>query len=445
MGGPEFAIAIITILMGMIIFSIPIVISLGLCSYFGLAYLTGSFSVAGSLLSNTAYESIREYVFAVIPLFVLMGEFIARSGAASDLYSIINRSLKRLPGRLAIATVAGNAVFGAVTGVSIASAAAFSRIAYPQMVRHGYDKSVALGSIAGSACLGMLIPPSVLLIVWGVLAEISIGQLFVAAIIPGILLAIMFIIFVVGYATLSPRKFGVQTALDDVDDRPLDDAECARRHRENIGGIGVLILIMTVLGGIWIGVFTPTEAAGVGVLFALILAILRGVNLRGIGDAILETGRISAPLLFLLITAQMYSRLLALGGIIDFVQSLFLAIGDGPILILILMVVVWFVLGMFIDSVSIILLTVPIFAPLASTLGYEPLAFAIIGIVAIEAGLLTPPLGLCVYTVKGCVSDPDATLARIFMGSIPYWVILLLLIVIIATVPAIATWLPSRM
>lgn len=175
MAGPEFALAIIAALLCLILCSVPVVLALGLTSFVGLAYLTGSLQVAGSLLANTTYESIRDYVFAVIPLFVLMGEFISRSGAATDLYKVINRSLRRLPGRLALATVIGNAVFGAVTGVSIAAAAAFSRIAYPEMVRHRYNKSVALGAIAGSASLGMLIPPSVLMIVWGVVSEQSIG------------------------------------------------------------------------------------------------------------------------------------------------------------------------------------------------------------------------------------------------------------------------------
>lgn len=440
MAGPEFSIAIIAVLMGLVLFSVPVVIALGLTSFFGLAYLTGSTQVAGSLLANTTYEAIRDYVFAVIPLFVLMGEFISRSGAAGDLYKLVNRGLRRLPGRLTLATVGGNAIFGAVTGVSIASAAAFSRIAYPEMVRHGYNKSVALGSIAGSASLGMLIPPSVLLIVWGVISEQSIGQLFVAGVVPGLLLAAMFFVFIVVFAVLRPDYFGASAeASDTIDDDP------AERRRELIGGLGVTFLIVTVLGGIWFGAFTPTEAAGIGALFALALALLKGVSVKGLGAAVLETGRISAPLLFLLIAAQMYSRLLALGGITDFIQSLFFAIGDDPLLILMIMVGVWFVLGMFIDSVSIILLTVPIFAPLAVSMGYDQLAFAIIGIVAIEAGLLTPPLGLCVYTVKGCVTDPEATLARIFIGSIPYWIILLLLVLIIATFPALATWLPSKM
>lgn len=440
MGGPEFALAVIVILILSVLCSVPVVLALGLTSFFGLAYLTGSLDIAGSLLANTTYEAIRDYVFAVIPLFVLMGEFISRSGAAADLYKLVNRGLRRLPGRLALATVGGNAVFGAVTGVSIASAAAFSRIAYPEMVHHNYNKAIALGSIAGSASLGMLLPPSVLLIVWGVISEQSIGQLFVAGIIPGILLAAMFATFIIVLALLRPGLFG-----GGADAAAMVESGANEARKELIGGLGVIVLIVAVLGGIWVGAFTPTEAAGIGALLALGLALMKGVTLSGLGEAVLETGRISAPLLFLLITAQMYSRLLALGGITDFIQSLFFAIGENPSLILLIMVLVWFVLGMFIDSVSIILLTVPIFAPLSATIGYDPLAFAIIGIVAIEAGLLTPPLGLCVYTVKGCVTDPDATLARIFIGSIPYWIILLLLVGIVILIPSVATWLPAQM
>lgn len=445
MGGPEFSVAVIAILMALIVCSVPVVLALGLCSFFGVVFLTGSLDVAGSLLANTSYEAIRDYVFAVIPLFVLMGEFISRSGAAGDLYSIINRSLRRLPGRLALATVGGNAVFGAVTGVSIASAAAFSRIAYPQMRRHNYRRSVALGAIAGSAPLGMLIPPSVLLIVWGVVSEQSIGRLFVAGVVPGILLAVLFFFFIIIYAMLKPASFGIvdgRAAAGETDEETVSPQQARSEFR---GAIGILVLILLVLGGIWLGAFTPTEAAGIGVLFALILAVLKGVSLRELGEAVLETGRISAPLLFLLITAQMYARLLALGGIVDFVQDAILTVGDAPFLILLIMVAVWFILGMFVDSVSIILLTVPIFAPLAAVVGYDPIAFAIIGILAIEAGLLTPPLGLVVYTVKSSVSDPAVTLGEIFKGSSPYWCLLLLLVALVALFPQLATWLPSHM
>ena len=440
MGGPEFAIAIIAVLLILILLSVPIVIALGSASFFGLAYLVGNFDIAVSLLANTAYESIRSYIFAVIPLFVLMGELISKSGAAKNLYVLINRSLSRIPGRLSLATVIGNAVFGAVTGVSIASAAAFSRIAYPEMVAQNYNKTVALGSIAGSASLGMLIPPSILLIVWGVIAEISVGKLFVAGIIPGILLALMFGVFIVIFAIVKPNLFG---------EVEKDMAKEYKEHKstksELIGSIGVVALIFIVLGGIWFGIFTPTESAGIGALFALILAILKKTSWKDIGAAVLETGKISAPILFLLIAAQMYARLLAMGGISEVVQNFFTFFGDDFYTILIIMVVTWFVLGMFIDSVSIILLTVPLFTPIAGTLGYDPIAFAIIGIVAIEAGLLTPPLGLCVYTVKGSISDPEATLGMIFLGSVPYWIILIILVFLIAFFPSLATWLPSLM
>ena len=438
MGGPEFAFSILVILLIQILISVPIVLALGITSFFGLVYLVGDFNVAVSLLSNTSYEAIRNYVFAVIPLFVLMGELISKSGAAKDLYVIINRSLTKIPGRLALATVIGNAVFGAVTGVSIASAAAFSRIAYPEMVFAKYNKAVALGCIAGSASLGMLIPPSILLIVWGVIAEVSIGKLFVAGIIPGILLALMFGLFIVVFAIFKPELFGSTKA------KSLNTNQTATRS-EIIGSVGVVSLIVVVLGGIWFGIFTPTESAGIGALFALILALVKKTSWREIGESILETGKISAPILFLLIAAQMYARLLAMGGITEVIQNFFTFFGNDFITVLSIMVITWFVLGMFIDSVSIILLTVPLFAPISSSLGYDPIAFAIIGIVAIEAGLLTPPLGLCVYTVKGSISDPEATLGKIFFGAIPYWGILLILVFLIAFFPSLATWLPGLM
>jgi len=438
MGGPEFAFSIFVILLILILISVPIVLALGITSFFGLVYLVGDFNVAVSLLSNTSYEAIRNYVFAVIPLFVLMGELISKSGAAKDLYVIINRSLTKIPGRLALATVIGNAVFGAVTGVSIASAAAFSRIAYPEMAFAKYNKAVALGCIAGSASLGMLIPPSILLIVWGVIAEVSIGKLFVAGIIPGILLALMFGLFIVVFAIFKPELFGSTK-------KNILNTNQTSTRSEIIGSVGVVFLITIVLGGIWFGIFTPTESAGIGALFALILALVKKTSWKEIGESILETGKISAPILFLLIAAQMYARLLAMGGITEVIQNFFTFFGNDFITVLSIMVITWFVLGMFIDSVSIILLTVPLFAPISSSLGYDPIAFAIIGIVAIEAGLLTPPLGLCVYTVKGSISDPEATLGKIFFGAIPYWVILIILVFLIAFFPSLATWLPGLM
>ena len=437
MGG-DIVLWMLGLLIVLILAGTHIGVALAVCSGLGVWLMLGSFEAAVSILGNTAFEAVRKDVFAVIPLFVLMGDFISRSGAASDLYRICDRTLKRLPGRLAIATIAGNTVFAAVTGVSIAAAAAFSRIAYPEMKKVGYKQTFALGAVAGSACLGMLIPPSVLLIVWAILTEMSVGALFIAGIIPGILLAGLFSAYVITAAILKPE---IAPAFEE----PLVPLTAEEVRSELIGGLGILFLIFLVIGGIWTGFFTPTEAAGFGAIGALLIGVAKGMRWNDIVAAIFQAGRTTAPIMFLLITAQMYSRLLAIGGAVNFIQGLFAGAGFEPWMLIALMMLVWIVLGMLIDSVSIILLTVPIFAPIALTTGVDPLAFAIFGILVIEAGLLTPPFGLLVYTVRGSVTDPTATLAKIFIGSTPYFLLILVAALIVFFVPSLATWLPAVM
>jgi tripartite ATP-independent transporter DctM subunit len=372
---------------------------------------------------------------------MLMGEFIGRSGAVTDVYRGINRGLKRLPGRLGIATVLGNALFSFVTGVSIASAAAFSRIAYPEMKRFGYHKGFALGTVAGSSCLGMLIPPSVLMIVWGILTEKSIGQIFLAGVLPGLLLTVLFVVYIFLSALLRPELVG-RGVERQAQDGAEEDVSLAA-FLTSIGGI--LAVIIAVLGGIWFGVFTPTEGAGAGAFIGLVLAIVKGMRYKDIIASILSVGRTSAPILLLLVAASLYSRTLAMTGMANAIQNLFLDTGLTPLLIIAVMVLVWFLLGMVIDSISIMLLTVPIFAPIAEHLGYNPIAFAIVGILAIEAGLLTPPFGLLVYTVKAAVQDDDSTVSivEIFKSSTPYWMIILICMALIIQYPQIATALPS--
>lgn len=437
MGG-DIVLWMLALLILLILLGTHIGVALAVCSALGVWLMLGSFEAAVSILGNTAYEAVRKDVFAVIPLFVLMGDFISRSGAASDLYRICDRTLRRLPGRLAIATIAGNTVFAAVTGVSIAAAAAFSRIAYPEMKKVGYKQTFALGAVAGSACLGMLIPPSVLLIVWAILTEMSVGALFIAGIIPGVLLALLFSGYVIIAAIRNPE---VAPTFEE----PLVALTPEEIRSELIGGLGILALILLVIGGIWTGMFTPTEAAGFGAIGALLIGIIKGMRWPQIVEAIFQAGRTTAPIMFLLITAQMYSRLLAIGGAVNYIQGLFFGLGVDPWMIIALMMVIWIILGMLIDSVSIILLTVPIFAPIAMALGIDPLAFAIFGILVIEAGLLTPPFGLLVYTVKGAVPDPSATLGMIFKGSTPYFLLILLAALIVLWVPVLATWLPRAM
>lgn len=438
MGG-DIVIMMLGVLIVLILLGVHIGVALALCSGVGVYIMfRGNTEAALAIMSNTAYEAIRKDVFAVIPLFVLMGDFVWRSGAAGDLYRICDRTLRRLPGRLAIATIAGNTVFAAVTGVSIASAAAFSRIAYPEMMKLGYKQSFALGAVAGSACLGMLIPPSVLLIVWAILTEMSVGALFVAGIIPGLILTLMFSAYVIIAAILKPE-------IAPPYDKPLTAPTREEKRSELIGGLGILALIMVVIGGIWLGWFTPTEAAAFGVICALVIGIIKGMRSKEIVESLYQAGRTTAPIMFLLIAAQMYSRLLALGGGVNYIQGIFVDLNLAPFMVILLMAFIWLIMGMLIDSISIILLTVPIFAPLATAMGYDPIAFAIFGILVIEAGLLSPPFGLLVYTVKGSVDDPTATLKKIFMGSFPYFLLILAAAFLVLALPITATLLPNAL
>ena len=444
------AILLVVCLVALVAVGVHIAIALGMTSALGIFMVTGADSYAfrsvQTMLAATAYEAIRAYVFAVIPLFMLMGEFIGKSGTVTDVYRGINRLLHRLPGRLAIATVLGNALFSFVTGVSIASAAAFSRIAYPEMKRFGYHRGFALGAVAGSSCLGMLIPPSVLMIVWGILTEQSIGQIFAAGILPGLLLTSMFVVYVFAMALLKPELVGAGSR-DAVEGAPgaAADVEEVSTLQFLVSLFGIVAVIVVVLGGIWFGVFTPTEGAGAGAFIGLVLAIVKGMRLRDFVDSILSVGRTSAPILLLLITAALYSRTLAMTGMTNAIEGVFLGSGMAPWMILTVMVLVWFVLGMIIDSISIMLLTAAIFAPIAVKLGYEPIAFAVIAIIAIEAGLLTPPFGLLVYTVKSAIQDfdPDISVMTIFRSSIPYWIIMLIGMAVIVRFPEIATYLPD--
>ena len=442
----NIAAALIVSLLVLVALGVHIAIALGVTSAMGIYFVTGDVRVVATMLGSTAYESLRDYVFAVIPLFMLMGEFIAKSGAVTDVYRGVNRLLRHLPGRLAIATVLGNALFSFVTGVSIASAAAFSRIAYPEMKRFGYHKGFALGAVAGSSCLGMLIPPSVLMIVWGILTEKSIGQIFLAGVLPGLLLTLMFVAYIFVSAIVRPAVVGGGATMHEAEGQGEGAGEVPF-SAVAVSFSGIMAVIVAVLGGIWFGVFTPTEGAGAGAFIGLVLGVVKGMRYRDIVDSILSVGRTSAPILLLLVAASLYSRTLAMTGVTNAIQDLFLDTGLTPLLIIGIMVLVWFLLGMVIDSISIMLLTVPIFAPIAETLGYDPIAFAIVGILAIEAGLLTPPFGLLVYTVKAAMQDEDASvsLIQIFKSSTPYWVIILMAMVLIVLYPQIAVWLPSLM
>ncbi|WP_249690936.1 TRAP transporter large permease [Stappia sp. WLB 29] len=385
------------------------------------------------LLQQTAFDGIRDYNLMVIPLFAVMGLLIARSGAATDLFSAANRTFSRVPARLAVATVAGNAFFAAVTGVGVAAAATFSHIAYPSMQAAGYRRSFAAGCIAGSSVLGLLIPPSVFMIVWAILTEQSIGRLFAAGVLPGIALAVLFALYCVVRAIRNPQIVQAETAIAP-DSAPRPDP---------VGIFGILAIIVVTLGGIWGGFFTPTEGSAVGLAGALLLSLAKGMSRGAIVEATREAGMVVTPIMLLLLGAAMYSKLLALAGIPQVVGMLFETMELGPTGTVLVMAAIWLVLGCFVDSISIMLLTVPLFWPIAQAMGIDAVVFAIVGILVIEAGVLTPPFGIGAFVVLAAIPDRELRLSEVFRGLAPYWIMILGIAVAVYVFPPLATLVPS--
>lgn len=385
------------------------------------------------LLQQTAFDGIRDYNLMVIPLFAVMGLLIARSGAATDLFSAANRTFSRVPARLAVATVAGNAFFAAVTGVGVAAAATFSHIAYPSMQAAGYRRSFAAGCIAGSSVLGLLIPPSVFMIVWAILTEQSIGRLFAAGVLPGIALAVLFALYCVVRAIRNPQIVQAETAVA---------PESAPRP-DPVGIFGILAIIVVTLGGIWGGFFTPTEGSAVGLAGALLLSLAKGMSRSAIVEATREAGMVVTPIMLLLLGAAMYSKLLALAGIPQVVGMLFETMELGPTGTVLVMAAIWLVLGCFVDSISIMLLTVPLFWPIAQAMGIDAVVFAIVGILVIEAGVLTPPFGIGAFVVLAAIPDKELRLSEVFRGLAPYWIMILAIAVAVYVFPPLATLVPS--
>ena len=444
----QYAIGAVGLLLVLLLLGVDIAIALGLASLVGLILLTGSIEATLTLAGNTMFSALNEYFLAVLVLFVLMGDFIKRSGCVRDSYALIQRSLKGIPGRLGVATVLGNVVFAFITGSSIAAASTFSRISYPEMMRHGYTKRFALGIVAGSACLGMLIPPSALMIVWGILTEVSIGKLFLSGVIPGLILAFFFILIVIGHDVLFGRarrtvSLGAAASFAAEPKIPAEPEESTARLWISTGWM--VFLILAVIGGIWWGIFTPTEASGIGAILALVIAFARGMTFSELTESILDSGRTLAPIMILIAMAILFSRMLAMSGFITVVQDWLMNSNLSKVQIFLLIIGTWVLLGMFMDSFGIMVLTVPVVAPLAPALGYDPIAFGLIGILALEVGLISPPFGLVVFAVKSSVQDDAVKVGDIFMGAMPFILALFLLIAIVSVFPAIAMYLPNLM
>lgn len=409
----------------------PVAFALIAMSFVAIWAIRSNVSIADNAMGLAASSSVRSFEFGVVPLFVMMGLVLDRADVGRDAFRVAVVLLCRIRGGLANATVAANAVFAAITGSSIASAAVFSRIAVPPMVEAGYSRRFAVGVVAGSSVLGMLIPPSILLIIYGLIAEASVGALFIAAIVPGVLLAVCFGLLNVGLVTFAADFVG--KPMPDLDEARMTVPEIARSLAP------VAFLIFIVMGGIYGGIFSPTEAGAIGALGAFLIAgARRRLNWEAVKGVVLETGYITASILFLIIAASLYSRMLALSsiptGMTEFIGSLDLSLVGFCLAYMALVIV----LGMILDSVSILLIVIPIALPVVGAFGGDPIWFGIVTIIAVEVGLLTPPFGLSVFVVKGSLPDGYATLGDIFAGVAPYVVTMILFTVLLILFPAIA-------
>ena len=419
-------------MVALVLAGLTVPIALMACSFLGVWAIKGSAELASTLLALSASDTIASYYFGVVPLFVLMGFLVAEAGIGRDAFDVANAAFRRLRGGLGVGTVGANAVFAAITGISIASAAVFTRIAVPEMRRHGYAARFAVGIVAGSSVLGMLIPPSLLLILYGVLTEQSIGDLFIAGILPGLLLALLFGVGVVALATFAPRFTG----------RPEGAAAPLPWPAVASKAAPIAALIGLVLGGIYGGLFTPVEAGAVGAIGAFALGLAkRTLSPAGLWRVLIETGLVTASVCFLIISAQMYSRMLAFSGVPAGFGELVATADIGLWGMLLAYVAVVVAMGTILDSSSILLILVPLMLPVVAPYGVDLIWFGIVTVLAVEIGLLTPPFGLSVYVIHATLDDPDVSLGQVFAGAAPFAAIMLVVLGLVLAFPVLATGL----
>ena len=431
MTGLEIGIVSVAFILLLVILGMYIPVVLAIVSLVGTWFISGNFQIAIFLLTQKSVETIASQEFAVIPLFVLMGLLISISDIARETFSVANYMFRKVAGGLGIATVAANAIFASITGVSIASAAVFTKVAVPEMLRFGYHPRLAVGIVAGSSVLGMLIPPSILLIIYAFIAEVSVGSLFVAAIVPGLMLALFYAIAILAVGKLRPAWVG-RNAVADSDIVEMNLRKALRLLAP------IVALVSLVIGGIYSGYFTPTESGAVGAAGALILTLARRrLSWATFWRVTVETGHVTASICFMIIAASMYSSMLGLSGVPSELQSWVVSAGFGLVALVVAYVLIVIVLGTLLDSVSIILIVLPIFFPLLQHFQMDMIWFGVLSIIVVEIGLLTPPLGIAVFVVKSCLPDDQITLKDIFLGAMPFALIMLLVIFLISIFPAL--------
>ena len=431
MSGVEVGIASVIIILILIYAGIHVAVALGLVSFIGVWISRESIDIAISLLAAATHDTIAHAVFANIPLFALMGIVSAEIGLGADIYKVAHQFFQRIRGGLGMATVAANAMFASITGSSIASASVFTRIAVPEMLRFGYTRQFSVGVVAGSSVLGMLIPPSSMLIIYAIVAEQSVGHMFIAGFIPGILLATAFIIGILVISYTVPQFISSSAEVfSDLSEPMMGPWEITKLL------VPVVFLVVLVLGGIYTGWFSPEEAGAAGSAGALVIGILkRRLSWKGFWRVLVEVGQITAAILFLIITASMYSRMLGVAALPTLFSEWLTNLNLGMTGLMVIYVVLMVLLGTIIETASIILIVVPLFLNSVEILGGDIVWFGIVTVIGAEIGLLTPPLGISCYTIKSTIKDPSITLAHIFYGAFPFAIIMLLVLILIISYP----------
>ncbi len=412
--------------------------SLLLVSFVGISLIRGDWALAGQMLGQTATDAVTEYEFGTAPLFVLMGFMVMAAGIGRESYVVAERMFGRLRGGIGQATVVGNAIFSAVTGVSIAAVVMFTRMAVPEMLRRGYPPRLAVGVVAGSAMLGMLIPPSVLMIIYAVITETSIGDMYNAGLLPGVILSVAFmatIWFVAG------RHPGMEAA-----------AAAVRRESGDLTRKGMLrmmvpigLLMLLVLGGMYAGLFTATEAGAVGAAGATVIALTRrALTPRSFWQILIDTGYVTASIVLIIASAAMFTRFLAISGLPSYMSQWIAANQFTLLSVMLVYIAIVLVLGTALDSVSTVLIAVPVFAPVFKDLGADLVWVGIITMITVEIGIITPPLGISPFIVKSTL-DADGlghriSLNDIYRGALPFAAAALVVVGLIVAWPGLALW-----
>ncbi|MCW5684810.1 MAG: TRAP transporter permease [Pseudolabrys sp.] len=416
----------------MMILRVPVGMAMGLVGVSGFAYIVNG-SAALKIIGHTSMRTVTDYTFGVIPMFLLMGAFVTNSGMSRELFRTANSFLGHFRGGLGIATIAACGGFAAISGSSVATAATFSTVAYPEMRRYNYPQSFATGVIAAGGTLGAMLPPSTVLAVYGIITEQDIGKLFIAGIIPGLLAATMYIMTVMIIGFVRPGFL------------PATPRHSWKERLDSLRDIwATLLLFLFVIGGLYGGLFTPTEAGGMGAGGAFLIGVLRGkLNRADIRRSLLQATRTAAAVFTVLIGALLFGYFLTVTQTPQKVTEFLTGLGLGRYGVLALIMLMYLFLGCLMDAMAMIILTIPIIFPVMMHLGFDPIWFGIIIVMTVELGLIHPPVGMIVFVIKSVIDD--VSFATIFKGVLPFIITDLIRLVILIAFPILALWLPSHM